>query len=74
MRVEARSGSSRVHSLVMNYLVLVNPLVYVAKGMRDALTPEVPRMPLPVSMSALLLIATLFWSAGSRNVRARATL
>ncbi|HEY5440984.1 MAG TPA: hypothetical protein VIJ90_06865, partial [Gemmatimonadaceae bacterium] len=39
MRVEARSGSSRVDSLVMNYLVLVNPLVYVAKGMRDALTP-----------------------------------
>lgn len=58
----------------MNYLVLVNPQVYVAEEKRDAHTYEVPHMPLPVSMSALLLIATLSWSAGSRNVRARATL
>ena len=29
---------------VMKYLVLINPLVYVAEGMRGALTPEVPHM------------------------------
>ena len=57
---------------VMKYLVLVNPLVYVAEGMRGALTPEVPHMPLPVSMGALLVIATLFWVAGFRSFRKRA--
>ena len=57
---------------VMKYLVLVNPLVYVAEGMRGALTPEVPHMPLLVSMGALLVIATLFWVAGFRSFRKRA--
>jgi ABC-2 type transport system permease protein len=57
---------------VMKYLVLINPLVYVAEGMRGSLTPEVPHMPLAVSMVALLLIATLFWVAGFRSFRKRA--
>ena len=57
---------------VMKYLVLINPLVYVAEGMRGALTPEVPHMPLAVSMIALLLIATLFWVLGFRSFRKRA--
>ena len=57
---------------VMKYLVLVNPLVYVAEGMRGALTPEMPHMPLLVSMGALLLIATLFWIFGFRSFRKRA--
>ncbi|MEO8336606.1 MAG: ABC transporter permease [bacterium] len=57
---------------VMKYLVLVNPLVYVAEGMRGALTPEVPHMPLGVSMLALLVIATLFWVMGFRSFRKRA--
>jgi ABC-2 type transport system permease protein len=57
---------------VMKYAVLINPLVYVAEGMRGALTPELPHMPLPVSMGALLVIATLFWLAGYRSFRKRA--
>ena len=57
---------------VMKYLVLINPLVYVAEGMRGALTPEVPHMPLPVAMGALLVISTLFWVAGFRSFRKRA--
>jgi ABC-2 type transport system permease protein len=57
---------------VMKYLVLLNPLVYVAEGMRGALTPEVPHMPLPVSMGALLVIAVLFWLMGLRSFRKRA--
>jgi len=57
---------------VMKYLVLINPLVYVAEGMRGALTPEMPHMPLPVSMGALLVIATLFWAMGFRSFRKRA--
>ena len=31
---------------VAKYAVLINPLVYVSEGMRGALTPEVPHMPL----------------------------
>ena len=57
---------------VMKYAVLVNPLVYVAEGMRGALTPDLPHMPLPVSMGALLVIAALFWTAGLRSFRKRA--
>jgi ABC-2 type transport system permease protein len=57
---------------VMKYLVLINPLVYVAEGMRGALTPEVPHMPLPVAMGALLVIATVFWIMGFRSFRKRA--
>jgi ABC-2 type transport system permease protein len=57
---------------VMKYLVLLNPLVYVAEGMRGALTPEVPHMPLPVSIGALLVITALFWMMGLRSFRKRA--
>jgi ABC-2 type transport system permease protein len=57
---------------VMKYLVLVNPLVYVAEGMRGALTPEVPHMPLGVSMAALLAISVVFWSFGYRSFYKRA--
>jgi ABC-2 type transport system permease protein len=57
---------------VLKYLVLVNPLVYVAEGMRASLTPEVPHMPLLVTMVALLVVAALFWVAGLRSFRKRA--
>ena len=52
---------------VIKYLVLVNPLVYVAEGMRGAITPEVPHMPLVASSSALVLIAGVFWFWGRRT-------
>ena len=57
---------------VLKYIVLVNPLVYVAEGMRGALTPDVPHMPLLAAMGALLLISALFWTAGLRSFRKRA--
>jgi ABC-2 type transport system permease protein len=57
---------------VMKYLVLVNPLVYVAEGMRGALTPEVAHMPLAVSMGALLVITVIFWTFGYRSFYKRA--
>ncbi len=56
----------------MKYAVLINPLVYAAEGMRGALTPDVPHMPLPASMGALLIISALFWAAGLRSFRKRA--
>jgi ABC-2 type transport system permease protein len=57
---------------VMKYLVLVNPMVYVAEGMRGALTPGVPHMPLPIVVVALLIVATAFWTLGIRSFYKRA--
>ncbi len=57
---------------VMKALVLINPLTYVAEGMRGALTPEIPHMPLLVAMGALLIISMLFWVMGYRSFRKRA--
>ena len=57
---------------VMKYLVLANPLTYVAEGMRGSLTPELPHMPLIVSTGALLVICIFFWTAGLRSFRKRA--
>jgi ABC-2 type transport system permease protein len=57
---------------IMKYLVLVNPMVYVAEGMRGALTPSVPHMPLSVVSMALLVITGLFWVLGMRSFFKRA--
>ncbi len=57
---------------VMKYVVLIDPLVYVSEGMRAALTPEVPHMPLAVSLGALLIVTAIFWGAGLRAFRKRA--
>jgi ABC-2 type transport system permease protein len=57
---------------VMKYAVLVNPMVYVSEGMRGALTPAVPHMPLPVVGAALVVIAAFFWTFGVRSFYKRA--
>lgn len=57
---------------VLKYAVLVNPLVYVAEGLRGALTPSVPHMPLPVVMVALVVLASAFWALGMRSFFKRA--
>ena len=57
---------------VMKYLVLVNPMVYVSEGMRGALTPSVPHMPLLAVVGALAVIATAFWVLGMRSFFKRA--
>jgi len=57
---------------VMKYLVLINPMVYVAEGMRAALTPSVPHMPLSVVGVALLVVVAVFWTLGMRSFHKRA--
>ena len=52
---------------VMKYAVLVNPLVYVAEGMRGALTPDVPHMPTWAFLSALALATLLLGAVGVRG-------
>jgi ABC-2 type transport system permease protein len=57
---------------VMKYAVLINPLVYVAEGMRAALTPRAPHMPLGVVVVALIAITGVFWMLGMRSFLKRA--
>lgn len=63
-------GLSRVP--VMKYAVLVNPLVYVAEGMRGTLTPSMPHMSLVVVLGALVLLLALFTTLGTRSFMKRA--
>ena len=56
----------------LKYAVLVNPLVYVAEGMRGALTPTLPHMPLGVVFVALAALTLALWAAGARAFERRA--
>jgi ABC-2 type transport system permease protein len=51
---------------VMKYAVLVNPLVYVAEGIRATITPDEPHMPILAAAGALVILAGGFWYAGRR--------
>lgn len=57
---------------VVKYAVLVNPLVFVAEGMRGALTPGLPHMPWPLVLLALLAMSAALWSIGIRAFERRA--
>jgi ABC-2 type transport system permease protein len=57
---------------LMKWLVLVNPLVYVAEGMRAALTPAVPHMHTGVIMAALVVLTIVFMFLGLRAFDRRA--
>lgn len=56
----------------LKYAVLINPLVYVAEGMRGALTPALPHMPLVAVSGALLVLTGLFWRFGLASFLKRA--
>jgi len=57
---------------VMKYAVLINPLVYVAEGMRGVLTPGMPHMDLRAVSAALTIIIAIFWTLGLRSFAKRA--
>jgi ABC-2 type transport system permease protein len=57
---------------VVQYGVLINPLVYVAEGLRAVLTPSVPHMPLPAVFGALTFLLLLFSFFAVRAFRRRA--
>lgn len=56
----------------MKWAVLLNPLTYVAEGMRAAITPGIPHMPVAASVAALLVLSAIFWSLGIRAFEKRA--
>ena len=57
---------------VVKYLVLINPLVYVAEGLRGVMTPETPHMSLGVVAVALILMTVAGWMLGMRSFYKRA--
>lgn len=57
---------------VVKYLVLLNPLVYVAEGLRGVMTPAVPHMSLGIVTVALVLLAAAGWMLGMRSFYKRA--
>ena len=60
------------HVPVLKWLVLINPLVYVSEGMRAALTPAVPHMPVPLILGGLVILTVLFMYMGLRAFDKRA--
>jgi ABC-2 type transport system permease protein len=57
---------------VMKYAVLINPLVYVAEGLRGVLTPKVPHMSLPVVIAVLSAMLLAVGWLGVRSFLKRA--
>lgn len=64
------AGLSTVPAL--QYAVLVNPLVYVSEGLRGALTPTLPHMPLGLVAGALVALTGFFLWIGLRGFDRRA--
>ena len=56
----------------LKYAVLINPLVYIAEGMRAALTPDLPHMPLPAIVAALVTLCAIFTVLGVQRFLKRA--
>jgi ABC-2 type transport system permease protein len=50
----------------VQYLFLLNPLVFMSEAMRAAVTPEVPHMPLPLLLGGLTFFTGLFVFTGAR--------
>jgi len=58
----------------LQYLFLVNPLVFVSEAMRFAVTPEVPHMPVPLMLTGLVGFGALMLAAGARAFEKRTIL
>jgi len=56
----------------MKYAVLINPLTFVAEGLRAVLIPDKPHMPVAMVLVALVLVTALFWRLGLRAFMKRA--
>jgi ABC-2 type transport system permease protein len=48
----------------LQYAVLINPLVYASEGLRGTLVPQVPHIPIPAIIGALLAMDIVFLVAG----------
>ena len=57
---------------VMQYAVLVNPLTYIAEGLRAVLVPDKPHMPIWAVLLGLSVVTLVFWRLGLRAFMKRA--
>jgi len=58
----------------LQYLFLLNPLVFTSEAMRLAVTPEIPHMPVPLMLLGLLTSLGLLSWAGARSFVRRTIL
>jgi ABC-2 type transport system permease protein len=55
----------------LQYLVLVNPMVYMSEGLRAVLTPGVPHMPMWAILTVLVGGTAVFGYLGTRTFTRR---
>lgn len=55
------------HLRWLQIAVLINPIVYMSEGLRAALTPGIPHMPVPLIIFALLVSLTILGGIGVRG-------
>jgi ABC-2 type transport system permease protein len=58
----------------LQYLFLLNPLVYISEAMRLAVTPDVPHMPAGLMLGGLLAFVALFTAVGFRSFERKTVL
>lgn len=58
----------------LQYVFLLNPLVFISEALRLAVTPEVPHMPAGLLLGGLLLFTALLLHAGARAFERRVIL
>jgi ABC-2 type transport system permease protein len=56
-----------VHLRWLQYLVLINPIVYMSEGLRSSLTPSLPHMPDWLILTALVVSLALLGWYGTRG-------
>ena len=56
----------------LQYAVLINPLVYASEGLRGALVPGVPHIPIPAVIGALVAINAILLVAGMKKFYSKA--
>lgn len=57
---------------ILQKAVLINPVVYASEGLRSALVPQFPHLPVAAILAALLLFDVALLAAGLRQFRRKA--
>lgn len=57
---------------ILQYAVLINPLVYASEGLRGTLAPQVPHISLPLIIAALLFFDVVFLAVGLKRFTTKA--
>jgi ABC-2 type transport system permease protein len=57
---------------VLQYAVLVNPLVYASEGLRGTLAPQIPHIPVALVMAVLAALDLILLTVGLRKFQGKA--